>query len=56
MKNGFLLILLGYLVPGIAASSTTLSFDVYLDDKKIGLHQVRISDEGDEKHVAVQAN
>lgn len=56
MKNVVLFILLGYLLPGIAAATITLSFDVYLDDKKIGLHEVRISEEGDEKHVAVQAN
>jgi len=56
MKIGVLFMLLGYLLPGIALATNTLSFDVYLDDKKIGLHEVRISEEGDEKRVAVQAN
>jgi hypothetical protein len=56
MKKGVLIILLACLLPGIAVATTTLSFDVYLDDKKIGLHEVRISEEGDEKHVTVQAN
>ena len=56
MKIGVLFMLLGYLLPGIALATNTLSFDVYLDDKKIGLHEVHISEEGDEKRVAVQAN
>ena len=55
MKSLSALMLLACLVPGIAASKT-LSFDVYLDDKKIGKHQVSISDGDNEKFVEVKAN
>jgi len=55
MKSLSALMLLACLVPGIAASKT-LSFDVYLDDKKIGKHEVTISGGDNEKYVKVQAN
>ena len=55
MKSLALLVLLSCLLPGIA-SSKTLSFDVYLDDKKIGKHEVSIFDKDNEKYVEVKAN
>lgn len=55
MKSLLALMLLAGLAPNYAAS-TTMLFDVYLDDKRIGKHQVRISSENNEKYVEVKAN
>jgi len=55
MKSLLVLMLLGSFVPNVAAS-TTMSFDVYLDDNKIGKHQVSIAKENNEKYVEIKAN
>ena len=55
MKTIVFFLLLFYLTPSFATPST-MKFDIYLDDKNVGTHQVKIEGDSDDKIIEVKAD